>query len=383
MKKIMVFIGGYLPGEKYGGPVTSIYNFTEIFGTLFDISIVCCDHDFGEKERYQNVHTGWNSVGKARVVYLPDRQCNRKYFLKLIMEEAPDLIYASGIMHFSFNAPMIYTAKKIGIPVLLAPRGDICKNAISIKKWKKIPFLFLMKCLKFFDGIYFHATMEEEEENLVKYLGVDIRKIYVLPNLPAPTNYGKFYSNKELGKLRVVFVSRIQTKKNLLDAIKAVNLMNQKCEFDIYGPIENVEYWEKCTSEIQKSPSNVSVRYCGVLSPSDAKEIYSKYNCFLFLTLSENYGHVIAEALSHDCPVIISQGTTPWDDLMEWNAGAVIPLGNLEAVAEELDRMAKMSEKQYREMIKNVREYIKVKVSLDQLKEKYEEMILSIMEGKK
>ena len=195
--------------------------------------------------------------------------------------------------------------------------------------------------------------------------------------------YGKFYSNKELGKLRVVFVSRIQTKKNLLDAIKAVNLMNQKCEFDIYGPIENVEYWEKCTSEIQKSPSNVSVRYCGVLSPSDAKEIYSKYNCFLFLTLSENYGHVIAEALSHDCPVIISQGTTPWDDLMEWNAGAVIPLGNLEAVAEELDRMAKMSEKQYREMIKNVREYIKVKVSLDQLKEKYEEMILSIMEGEK
>ena len=81
--------------------------------------------------------------------------------------------------------------------------------------------------------------------------------------------------------------------------------------------------------------------------------------------------------------MIISQGTTPWDDLMEWNAGAVIPLGNLEAVAEELDRMAKMSEKQYREMIKNVREYIKVKVSLDQLKEKYEEMILSIMEGEK
>ena len=32
MKKIMIFIGGYLPGRKYGGSVTSISNFVDCLG---------------------------------------------------------------------------------------------------------------------------------------------------------------------------------------------------------------------------------------------------------------------------------------------------------------------------------------------------------------
>lgn len=373
MKKILVFLGGYLPGQKYGGPVTSIYNFTERFGDAYQIRIVCCDHDFGETQRYAGIQPGWNRVGKAEVTYLPDAACNRSTFRSILLAEKPDLIYASGIMHFRFNAPVILEANKLQIPVLLAPRGDICQNALRIKAWKKRPFLFLMKKTGFFSKCYFQATMQEEADNLVKYLGIDPQRIWCLPNLPsAPVPRIKY--RKESGVLKIVFVSRIQSKKNLLAAIQAVCHMREKAIFDIYGPIENQEYWKECQEAIRKAPEQVRISYRGALRPQQAKEIYANYDCFLFPTFSENYGHVIAEALLHDCPILISKGTTPWDDVEENGAGYAVSLQEPEGFTRRLDEMATMDNESYACVVEAVRKYVAQKVKWDDLKAQYENM---------
>ncbi|MBR4731246.1 MAG: hypothetical protein IK081_00600, partial [Lachnospiraceae bacterium] len=73
MKKIMIFIGGYLPGKKYGGPVTSISNFADYLGDEYEIRIVCNNHDLKETAPYKNISEGWNQVGKANVLYLEDK----------------------------------------------------------------------------------------------------------------------------------------------------------------------------------------------------------------------------------------------------------------------------------------------------------------------
>lgn len=369
----MIFIGGYLPGQKYGGPVTSIYNFTEAFGDDYDIRVVCCDHDFGSSTRYPDITDGWNSVGKAQVMYLADDDCNRKCFRAIFAEEKPDVVYGSGIMHFKFNAPMILEAKKQGIPVLLAPRGDICENALRIKAWKKIPFLKIMKWTRFFDGIYFHATMQEEKDNLISYLKVDENKIFILPNMSAVAVHRENYV-KEKNSLRIIFISRIQSKKNLLTAIKAVNAMHENAVFDIYGPLENEEYWNQCQKEIDKAPSNVKIIYKGALSPQQAKNIYLQYDCFLFPTLSENYGHVIAEALLHDCPIIISKGTTPWDDVSVVMDESVRKLDDIEGFAMCLDKMSVMDNEQYQLLLMHLRQYTEHKIDTETLKKQYVEM---------
>lgn len=374
MKKVLVFIGGYLPGQNYGGPVTSIYNFSELLGDDYQIRIVCCDHDLGSTERYKNIEVGWNQVGKAKVNYLPDYLCGRKSFGAIMKEENPDIIYASGIMHFRFNAPIIVEAKKREIPILLAPRGDICKNALHIKAWKKMPFLFCLKKSGFFSRCYFHATMDEEVTNLVKYLGVNRNRICKVPNIPCTVVHRDNYT-KQSNFAKIVFVSRIQLKKNLLTAIQAVSRMKQNALFDIYGPIENQKYWDLCREEIEKAPSYVTIRYRGALSTQDAKCIYSDYDCFLFPTFSENYGHVIIEAMLHDCPIIISRGTTPWDDVEESGAGYTVPLQNVDGFAQKLDSIASMDNKEYAQMMLKVRRYAAEKVQLQSLKSKYINML--------
>ena len=54
---------------------------------------------------------------------------------------------------------------------------------------------------------------------------------------------------------------------------------------------------------------------------------FSGYDAFLFPTFSENYGHVIVEALSVGTLVIISD-RTPWNDVEESGVGWAIALDN-------------------------------------------------------
>ena len=46
-KKILIFIDWFLPGYKAGGPIQSISNFVNHFGTVFDISIITSNKDLG------------------------------------------------------------------------------------------------------------------------------------------------------------------------------------------------------------------------------------------------------------------------------------------------------------------------------------------------
>lgn len=378
MKKIMVFIGGYLPGEKYGGPVTSISNFVELMGDDYEIRIVCSNHDFKETTPYPNIKSGWNRVGKAEVLYLKDEEQNYKTYLNILREAKPDLIYGSGIMYIKINSKIFKVAKKLNIPILLAPRGDICENALRIKKYKKIPFLAVARVIGMFNGMYFHATMQEEVDSLKKYLGIDKEKTFLLPNLPAAPVHREGYT-KLAGKLKVLFISRIQEKKNLFDAIRIINQMKSEVQFDIYGPLENLEYWHKCQAEMKKAPSNVHIEYKGALSPKEAKLIFLHYDCFLFPTFSENYGHVIAEALMHDCPIVISKGTTPWDDVNEYNAGTAVELGTLSGFVTALENLAKMDSTQYQRMVVNVHKYVDIKINVTGLKKEYIKMIESVL----
>ena len=143
--------------------------------------------------------------------------------------------------------------------------------------------------------------------------------------------------------------------------------------FDIYGPIEDKGYWEECITEIHTSPDNVRMQYMGELEPEAAKTIYKAYDVFVFPTLSENYGHVIVEAISSLCPVLLSKGTTPWDDI-DGNGGFVIPLGDELKWTSTLEQLAKMDNTEYQELLGRLYDYSQNKLRIDHLKKEYEKL---------
>lgn len=371
-KRVAIFLGGYLPAKKYGGPVTSVSNLVEQIGDQLEFYIISNDHEFGDHDRLPNIKNGWNSVGKAQVLYISEKEYTTHIFSVILQDINADVIYLSSVFYYRMNFAAIKAAKKNKIPVILAPRGEICEGAMEIGRIKKELFISLIKITKVFKDIYFHVTSDEEESAVIQYFNPDDDKIIKLPNMPCSLKKGKKI-HKEKGCLSIVYLSRIVEKKNLLYAIQRVKECNQKISMDIYGPLEDENYWEKCKEEFEDKQENINIQYLGAIDPGDARNIFSNYHAFLFPTLSENYGHVIVEAITTSCPIIISKGTTPWDDINN-QGGFVIDLQNIEPWAKAIDRIAEMDGKEYDLLREKTYDYAKRKLNITELSKKYSEM---------
>nr|WP_277351240.1 glycosyltransferase family 4 protein [Micromonospora sp. HNM0581] len=143
-------------------------------------------------------------------------------------------------------------------------------------------------------------------------------------------------------RLRLVFISRISPMKNLLLALTAVRQVTEAVSLDIYGPIEDRQYWARCQSMINTMPANVEVGYRGELAPDQVRPTFNGYDASLLPTLGENFGHVILESLAASCPVICSD-RTPWSDLIEAGGGVVIRSLTERELATRIGQLARTS----------------------------------------
>ena len=376
--KIMVFANGHEPAQKYGGPITSLSNFVYNLGDSFDIDIVCSDHDLGDSTPLPGIKPGFNPVGKAQVMYISDKERTFKNFDAIIKMRKPDCLYLSSIFSARLNVPLLKIARRDKLKVVYAPRGELLDNAIHLKFFKKLVFLFLMRLSGLYKDIYFHATSVAEKLGTIKWLGVPEEKIFMVSEFPSLPPF-KPDSDKKAGFLRIASISRIHKSKNLIDAIKSVLNLSGNVTFDIYGPIEHEDYWSECEKLISAAPENIKINYCGAIEMGKAKSVFSKYDCFLFPTISENYSHSIAEAVLAGTIPVISQGTTPWDDI-DSNGGFALPLHDISAFTDTLQMLCRMDRDEYLILTDKLCDYRKTKLDAKALFEQYSEMFGKVLE---
>ena len=342
--KILIITEGFFPGNKYGGPPVSIDNFCSLMDE-YDCYIVTHDHDLGEKARYDHIDCGWNNRGNCKVLYLSDGEYRADVFERVVQEIRPDILYLQSLFQRCVF-PCLRLARKYRIKTLLAPRGELCEGAFR-KKYKKLPYIATLRMLALLKSVYYQSTSEEETQAIRKYLGCKISRIFRLSNIPSIPKAGLVHPYKKTGEARFVFLSRIHPKKNLLYAIKLLRAVKGKVIFHIYGSIEDQGYWDLCLNEIRTLPENVTVQYCGLVSHDEVHSVFSQYDAFIFPTFSENYGHVIIEALLSGCPVILSD-RTPWNDLEMNGAGYVCALDDVTAFENAIQKVINRADTEYR-----------------------------------
>ena len=373
MKKLLIFLGGYLPASGYGGPVTSVSNLTAHLGGDYEIRIVASDHDFRKTERLGGIEPGWNRVGAALVRYLPEAEFTRARFGQIMDEVLPDAVYLSSIFHDRMNRPALQAAAEREIPVILAPRGELDPGALRRGMWKKTVYYRSLRALGVYRKIYFHATCESEAEAVCRLLKADPARVFLLPNLPAP-HREKTSLDKRVGRLRIMICSRILPNKNQLTAIEAVCRLPFPAECDIFGPVEDAAYWERCRQAMDSAPEQIRFRFGGAIPADRVSEELLRHDCFLLPTAFENYGHSISEALLHDCPVIISRGTTPWDGVREAGCGWTVPPEEPEGYVRALTELGGMDSAAYAALIERLREFCRETIRSEELKRGYRRM---------
>lgn len=380
MTKILIILSGFFPGKKYGGPPVSVDNFCALQKDC-ECYIVTHNHDLLETKKFDGIHEGWNDRSNCKVLYLSDLEYNKNTFEKVLIEINPDILYLQGLFQ-SCVLPCLLLAKKYDIPVLLAPRGELCKGAFNIRKWKKIPYIYVLKFLRLVENVHWQSTSEEEFEAIKKLMNVEEKNIFRLENIPSIPKKKYQRKEKKTGKSRFVFLSRIHPKKNLLFAISLFEGIKSNVEFDIYGSIEDDAYWKCCQGKMAELPNNVIVRYKGLVCHDQIYEVLSQYDALLLPTLSENYGHVIAESMFVGTPVIISN-QTPWTDVNENNIGWAIPLDSKSLFEGAIKKIVEMDEVFFNTLSKNVLRYVSNKTKIDSIREKYREALMLIKNKKK
>lgn len=353
MKNILIF-GPYLPGKSYGGPVKSILNMVEALSNDYNFYIVTNDRDLNSSVPYQEVDIGsWNNIGNAKVFYMPQGK-ELKYIKYILKNLNYDMVYASSFFsRSSIIIQMMCRLNYIKKPIIVAPRGEFSSGALAIKSFKKKLFLSIYKLLKVPKKIVYTCSSEGDRKDILNILGSKTQ-IYVAGNIvSSEINIGKIIKNKVIGELRIATLSRISRIKNidfslqLLESISKNNDVFNEIIFDIYGPLEDKDYWEECLRIINRIGHNIQVNYKGLIDYSDVLETLLGYHIFLFPTKGENFGHVIQEALLAGCPVVISD-QTPWKELNILEVGFDIPLNDPDKFIDTIKSYLYMDNKNYK-----------------------------------
>ncbi len=348
-KKILLFSDWFYPGFMAGGPIQSSYNLINHLKDYYDFSVITRDTDYTDSVPYRDVKSdSWNILPNGmRVYYFSEKNLSYPNMSKLINSEEFDIAYLNSMYSPRFTIMPLFMLHKLGKQVILAPRGMLAPTAIAIKSWKKKPFLLWIKNSKMIKNMKFHAASEHEAEHIRAVFGKKV-EIRLAPNLPGkmelPVSVEK---RKEIGSVNLINVARVSPEKNLDYALESLLNVKGKVKFDIYGPVYDYPYWEKCKEILAKLPANIECEYFGPISkesiPQAMKDVH-----FLFMpTQGENFGHTILEAMICGCPPIISD-MTPWIGLEALKAGFDVPLTEQKRFEEVLNKVIGMDADEFK-----------------------------------
>lgn len=316
-KKILICIDWYVPGFKAGGPIRSVANIVNAFKDEFEIYILTSAYDLGETEPYQDVELNiWHEQEGVFIKYLERTLMNMSAMSDNIKEVGPNVLYLNSLFSRVFTLIPLAVARKMKIKTILAPRGMMGKGALGVKYKKTKYFIKIAEFLGWYKRIIWHASSESEKNEIKLNFGEKVN-ISIAQNIPLSQTLDlvDILNRKKTGKVKFVYISRIAKVKNLHLAIEAIRKIKSDIvvEFDIYGNIEDKEYYKTFDKEIKKYKS-VAIEYKGVLNPNTIANVYADADFMILPTMHENYGHAIVEAWSNGCPVIISKNT-PWKNL--------------------------------------------------------------------
>lgn len=300
----------------------SLINLVELLRRHLSIFVFCSAQDMGDTSILPLIQPNtWNQLKEnLKVFYVKDAFVSN--LRSAISYSKPEVVYINGVFMPEYNLLPLWFAKRKKIKIVIAPRGMLQKGALAIRPVKKKFFLRVFKILQLHKEVTWHATDIQESKDIKKIFG-DNADVVIAGNIPKPSSPSITFRRKVKGQLKMIYLSLISEKKNLHLILEALTKIKTPVEFDIYGPIKDKVYWNKCQRLMESQIHNI--RYAGIVHPDDVLKTLSGYHVFVLPTSGENFGHAIYEALNAGTPAILSK-FTPWGSLQDQHGGITIEL---------------------------------------------------------
>ena len=274
-----------------------------------------------------NTHALDGSSAKLKVL---EHDTSTKEIEQFIVAEGFQLIQIQSIWSIIYHK-VAKIARHHGIPYIITPRGMLEPWSLSQKKWKKrLAMVLYQKPDLNAASCIFTTAMEEAQH--VHNLGITA-PCSVIPNGIETEGY-PCRQSMEIVKKQVLFLSRIHIKKGielLLEAWQRLIADFPDWKVVIVGN-GDANYIESLKTMSRNMKIDKSVEILDPVFGQAKVKLYQESSLFCLPSYSENFGMVIAEAMSCGVPVLTTTNC-PWTLLNDTGTGWCINLSvdNLES----------------------------------------------------
>lgn len=321
LMRVLHIVPSFHPAYSYGGPIRSTFelcrNLEELGG---EVRVLTTNAD--GLDRVLDVET-------KEEVELPEgfrvRYCPRwlqhsvsptlMRLLPTYMRWA-DIVHLTGVYNFP-TFPTIFWARCLNKPIIWSPRG-------ALQRWEgssRIGLKALWDSLWYHTAnrarLTMHVTSEEEScETLVRF--PELRTALIPNGVDVPADLNRIDRD---GKLRLLFIGRLDPKKGIELLLKACSLLGTALSWRLaIAGWGTPEYVAQLKEQIQTLGLAGQVQMLGPVLSERKKHLFEDSDVALVPSYTENFGIVVAESLAHGVPVIASKGT-PWSRLVQMKCG--------------------------------------------------------------
>ena len=295
--------------RRYGGPSRSVYDLSGALVALnHDVTLLATDPATPSSSDEGRLHVrifrrGW-----------PGGLCPSSEFSAGLRQTACDIVHHHSLwlrtLHYAHRR-----AATARIPLVISPRGMMARWALRFHPWRKRLARAVVHPGAFRDAAGWHATSEEELLE-IRALGFE-QPVCIAPNaVAAPTPaelaaaraFWREACPESTQRPTALFYSRFHCKKRVLELID-VWLKHAPADWlllvvglaDEYtaGQVESYVLRGSGTDRVQ------------VFDGGNRPPPYGVASLLLLPSHNENFGLVVAEAMAHGLPVVVTD-TTPW-----------------------------------------------------------------------
>lgn len=277
------------------------------------------------RSEQMNTHALDGSSAKLHILDSFDTKEVEEY----VKSEKFDIIQIQSMWDPRYHK-LVKIAQKLNIPYLITPRGMLEPWSLTQSKWKKKLAMMLYQKSDLQKAACIFTTADMEAQH-VHDLGINV-PCSVIPNGIGTEDYPCRKDRYDVKK-QVLFLSRVHVKKGielLLEVWKRIKATYPEWILKIVGNGEEA-YIKSLKIKVKELGLDGYVQISEPVFGADKINLYQSSSIFCLPSFSENFGMVIAEAMSCGVPVITTTNC-PWEILNETNTGWCIDLSvdNLE-----------------------------------------------------
>ncbi|MBF4578675.1 glycosyltransferase [Frigoribacterium sp. VKM Ac-2530] len=166
--------------------------------------------------------------------------------------------------------------------------------------------------------VTFHASSELEELDIKRHLGQKVR-VLIRRNETLLATAAEVTSAPR--EARIVFVGRLVPHKGLALLLEALSQVAEPLRLDVYGAEEDAAYVERC--KVLAANLSHEIAFHGSTEHEQILNAVRSSTLLALPTAGENFGHVIVEALSVGCPIVVAD-TTPWSTRIRTHGAGIV-----------------------------------------------------------